>query len=77
MPGVRKDEIRVELEDSRYLIIRTEAIDESTQPTKTFMRKFQLPSMIDVDGISAGYDEITRTIRTSCKSSLKNHNYLV
>ena len=49
----------MELEDSRYLIIQTEAIDESTQPTKIFMRKFQLPGMI---GISAGYEDGVSTV---------------
>lgn len=62
LPGVRKEEIRVELEDSRYLIIRTEAIDESTKPAKSFMRKFRLPDMIDVDGISAGYEDGVLTV---------------
>lgn len=62
MAGVRKEEIRVELEDSRYLIIRTEAIDESTKPAKSFMRKFRLPDMIDVDGISAGYEDGVLTV---------------
>ena len=62
LPGVRKEEIRVELEDSRYLIIRTEAIDESTKPAKSFMRKFRLPDMIDIDGISAGYEDGVLTV---------------
>lgn len=58
MAGVRKEEIKVEVEDSRYLIIRTEAIDdESSEPAKRFMRKFRLPGMVDIDGISAGYED--------------------
>ena len=58
----------MELEDSRYLIIQTEAIDESTQPTKIFMRKFQLPGMI---GISAGYEDgvLTVTVPRSISTS--------
>jgi HSP20 family protein len=55
MAGVRKEEIKVEVEDSRYLIIRTEAIDESSEPAKSFMRKFRLPGMVDIGGISAAY----------------------
>ncbi|KAL0305919.1 UNVERIFIED_CONTAM: class V heat shock protein [Sesamum radiatum] len=56
IPGVRKEEIRVEVEDSRYLIIRTEAANESTEePYRNFNRKFRLPGQVDVDGISAEY----------------------
>ncbi|KAG6641657.1 15.4 kDa class V heat shock protein [Carya illinoinensis] len=62
LPGVRKEEIKVEVEDSRYLIIRTEAVDESSEPAKSFMRKFRLPGMIDLDGISAGYEDGVLTI---------------
>ncbi|KAJ0966151.1 hypothetical protein J5N97_027289 [Dioscorea zingiberensis] len=54
LPGVRKEDIRVEVEDSRYLIIRTElCADEGT--ARSFMRKFRLPQMVDIDGISAGF----------------------
>ncbi|KAI3456439.1 hypothetical protein Pfo_013102 [Paulownia fortunei] len=56
IPGVRKEEIRVEVEDSRYLIIRTEAADQSTeQPYRIFNRKFRLPRQVDVNEISADY----------------------
>nr|WLR90814.1 HSP17.6B [Selenicereus monacanthus] len=57
LPGVRKEEIKVEAEDSTYLIIRTEAIVESLAPSRRFMRKFRLPGWVDVDGISAGYED--------------------
>ncbi|PNY17768.1 class V heat shock protein, partial [Trifolium pratense] len=53
MAGVRKEELRVEVEDSKYLIIRTE---ESTEPDRKFMRKFRLPGRIEIDGISAEYE---------------------
>ncbi|KAK6124469.1 hypothetical protein DH2020_041790 [Rehmannia glutinosa] len=52
IPGVRKEEIRVELENSRYLIIRTEAAEEAC---RSFNRKFRLPARVDVNGISAEY----------------------
>ncbi|KAF2304978.1 hypothetical protein GH714_000843 [Hevea brasiliensis] len=42
-PGVRKEEIKVEIEDSMFLIIRTEAIAELTKTVENFMRKFRLP----------------------------------
>ncbi|KAJ0018872.1 hypothetical protein Pint_10935 [Pistacia integerrima] len=51
LPGVRKEEIKVEVEDSIYLIIRTEAIDESRCP---FMRKFRLPGMVNIDSYEDG-----------------------
>lgn len=66
MTGVEKEKIRVEVEDSRYLIIRTEAgnddDEESTPPARSFMRKFRLPGMVDVDGISAGYRDGVLTV---------------
>lgn len=65
----------MELEDSRYLIIRTEAIDESTEPVRSFMRKFRLPRMIDVDGISAGYEEGVLTV-TVPRSSVRRGFYI-
>ncbi|KAL3522020.1 hypothetical protein ACH5RR_014854 [Cinchona calisaya] len=65
LPGVKKEEIRVELEDSRYLIIRTEAAaaNESTEAAKNFLRKFRLPDRVDVDGISAGYEDGVLTVK--------------
>ncbi|CAL5410744.1 unnamed protein product [Camellia sinensis] len=62
LPGVRKEEIRVEVEDSKYLIIRTAAADESTKPARSFLKKFRLPGMIDVNGISAGYEDGVLTV---------------
>ncbi|KAH7837224.1 hypothetical protein Vadar_011298 [Vaccinium darrowii] len=63
LPGVRKEEIRVEMEDSIYLVIRTEsAPGESTEPAKSFLRKFRLPGMVDVNGISAGYENGVLTV---------------
>ncbi|XP_019169296.1 PREDICTED: 15.4 kDa class V heat shock protein [Ipomoea nil] len=64
LPGVEKEKIRVEVEDSRYLIIRTEGgnDDESMPATRSFMRKFRLPGMVDVDGISAGYRDGVLTV---------------
>lgn len=60
--GVRKEEIKVEVEDSKYLIIRTEAIDHSAVPPRRFARKFRLPTRVDVDGISAGYEDGVVTV---------------
>ncbi|KAG0545126.1 hypothetical protein BDA96_02G334900 [Sorghum bicolor] len=55
LPGVRKEEIRVEVEDARYLVIRTELDDDDDAGARSFDRKFRLPGMVDVDGISAAY----------------------
>ncbi|CAH9093526.1 unnamed protein product [Cuscuta epithymum] len=57
LPGVEKEKIRVEIEDSIYLIIRTEESGESS-----FMRKFRLPGMNCVDQISAGYIDGVLTV---------------
>ncbi|KAL9236621.1 hypothetical protein vseg_011266 [Gypsophila vaccaria] len=56
LSGVRKEEIKVEVEDSIYLIIRTEVEHDSNESPKRFMRKFRLPRRVDIDGISAGYE---------------------
>lgn len=62
LPGVRKEEIKVEVENSRYLIIRTEGVSESTEPAKNFMRKFRLPERVDINGISADYENGVLTV---------------
>ncbi|XP_077243592.1 15.4 kDa class V heat shock protein-like [Tasmannia lanceolata] len=62
LPGVRKEEIRVELEDSHYLIIRTERDEESTEAMRKFMRKFRLPERVNLDGISATYENGVLTV---------------
>ncbi|TVU38867.1 hypothetical protein EJB05_12262 [Eragrostis curvula] len=58
LPGVRKEDIRVEVEDARYLVIRTEldaAAQQEEEERRSFARKFRLPGMVDADGISAEY----------------------
>lgn len=52
----------MEVEDSSYLIIRTEAANETTEPIRSFMRKFRLPGMVDMDGISASYRDGVLTV---------------
>lgn len=53
----------MEVEDLRYLKIRTEAAEESGEPAQSFMRKFRLPGMVDVHGISARYEDGVLTVR--------------
>ncbi|XP_062186376.1 18.8 kDa class V heat shock protein-like [Phragmites australis] len=63
LPGVRKEEIRVEVEDARYLAIRTELDEgEGDGRRRSFSRKFRLPGMVDVDGISAEYTQGVLTV---------------
>ncbi|KNA22011.1 hypothetical protein SOVF_038010 [Spinacia oleracea] len=62
LPGVRKEEVKVELEDSKYLIIRTEAGDHSVDPPRRFTRKFRLPGRVNLDGISAAYEDGVLTV---------------
>ena len=62
MAGVRKEELKVEVEDSRYLTIRTEAVDESTEPARKFKRKFRLPGRVDLDAVSAVYEDGVLTV---------------
>ncbi|XP_008780388.2 15.4 kDa class V heat shock protein [Phoenix dactylifera] len=64
--GVRKEDIRVEVEDSRYMVIRTEESEDGGESPerdrRSFMRKFRLPQMVNVDGISAGYEDGVLTV---------------
>ncbi|KAJ1291119.1 hypothetical protein BS78_02G294100 [Paspalum vaginatum] len=66
LPGVRKEEIRVEVEDARYLVIRTELgldLDAgAAAAARSFDRKFRLPGMVDADGISAAYTHGVLTV---------------
>ncbi|KAL6282087.1 hypothetical protein ACE6H2_013016 [Prunus campanulata] len=62
LPGVRKEEIKVEVPDSIYLIIRTQRIDEATDPSRNFMRKFRIPGRVDLERISAGYEDGVLTV---------------
>ncbi|XP_048554863.1 18.8 kDa class V heat shock protein-like [Triticum urartu] len=58
LPGVKKEEIRVEIEDGRYLVIRTEldAGDAEVHGRRgSFARKFRLPGMVNTDGITTDY----------------------
>ncbi|KAI3440140.1 SHSP domain-containing protein [Psidium guajava] len=75
LPGVRREEIRVEVEDSRYLIIRTEAVEESREPARSFMRKFRLPHLVDVNGISAVYEDGVLTVKVP--GSLARRGFLI
>lgn len=61
--GVKKEEIRVEVEDSRYLIIRTERTNDSTKPGRSFMSKIRLPSMINIEATLAVYKDGHLTVR--------------
>ncbi|PRQ28486.1 putative small heat shock protein HSP20 [Rosa chinensis] len=75
LPGVRKEEIKVEVEDSIYLIIRTQRLDdgdeESTEARRTFTRKFRLPGTVDIERISAAYEDgvLTITVPRSLRRS--------
>ncbi|EEF43888.1 heat-shock protein, putative [Ricinus communis] len=51
----------------------TQSTDEATRPpAKSFMRKFRLPGSVDIDGISAGYEDgvLTVTVPRSYKRGL-------
>lgn len=61
IPGARMEEIKVEVEDSKFLIIRTE-FEASSERRRSFMRKFRLPRGVDVEGISAGYENGVLTV---------------
>ncbi|KAF8114973.1 hypothetical protein N665_0030s0022 [Sinapis alba] len=60
LPGLRKEDIKVEIEDSIYLIIRTESTE--ILPVRSLKRKFRLPESIDMIGISASYENGVLTV---------------
>ncbi|VVB12151.1 unnamed protein product [Arabis nemorensis] len=71
LPGLRKEEIKVEIEDSIYLIIRTE-----TTERPSFKRKFRLPDSIDITGISAGYEDGVLTVIVP-KMALRRRSFFI
>ncbi|KAI3718732.1 hypothetical protein L6452_19614 [Arctium lappa] len=78
IPGVRKEDIRVEVEDSKYLIIRTESVDDMMMMIagrRTFMKKFRLPDTIDVNRISASYENGVLTV-TVPRSFVRREFYI-
>ncbi|KAJ3705287.1 hypothetical protein LUZ61_008992 [Rhynchospora tenuis] len=71
LPGLRKEEIRVEVEDSKYMVIRTELCDTGAGTEedaaermrfRSFNRKFRLPVRVDMDGITARYEDRVLTV---------------
>lgn len=54
----------MEVEDSKYMIIRTEgaAVDDDDERRPEFIRKFRLPEMVDVEGIAAKYEDGVLTV---------------
>nr|CAD1819238.1 unnamed protein product [Ananas comosus var. bracteatus] len=63
---VRREEIRVEVEDSLYMVIRTELLDDGDDDNSErrlgFMRKFRLPRLVNLDHISADYENGILTV---------------
>uniref|UniRef100_A0A0C9S653 TSA: Wollemia nobilis Ref_Wollemi_Transcript_11815_733 transcribed RNA sequence n=1 Tax=Wollemia nobilis TaxID=56998 RepID=A0A0C9S653_9CONI len=51
LPGARKEDIRVELEDARYLRIASERERGNCE------RKFRLPEQVDVESITAKFED--------------------
>ena len=62
MVGVAKEKMRMEVEISRYLMIRTEVVDESREPTRKFERNFRLLGRVYLNGISIGYEDGVLTV---------------
>ncbi|KAF3330055.1 class V heat shock protein [Carex littledalei] len=71
LPGLRKEEIRVEVEDSLYMVIRTELCNtgigteeekEERMRQRSFNRKFRLPVRVDLEGITARYEDGVLTV---------------
>lgn len=57
----------MEVEDSLYMVIRTELLDHSDadggeRRRRGFMRKFRLPRLVNLDHISADYENGVLTV---------------
>ncbi|XP_042427822.1 15.4 kDa class V heat shock protein-like [Zingiber officinale] len=73
LAGLRKEDIRVEVEDSKYMIIRTERAvidDDGDEHRPEFIRKFRLPETVDVEGIVAKYEDGVLTVTVPRSMSL-------
>ncbi|KAG0579044.1 hypothetical protein KC19_4G068100 [Ceratodon purpureus] len=72
LPGLRKEDVRVQIEDGRTLSISGQRQKEEVQKTDTwhrverssgsFMRKFRLPESADLDHITAKVDSGVLTV---------------
>ncbi|KAG0579150.1 hypothetical protein M758_4G076800 [Ceratodon purpureus] len=72
LPGLRKEDVQVQIEDGRMLSIRGQRKKEEVQKTDTwhrverssgsFMRKFRLPESADLDHITAKVDNGVLTV---------------
>ncbi|KAJ3705285.1 hypothetical protein LUZ61_008990 [Rhynchospora tenuis] len=71
LPSLRKEEIRVEVEDSKYMVIRTELCDigagteqdaAERMRRKSLNRKFRLPVRLNLDEITARYEDGVLTV---------------
>jgi HSP20 family protein len=72
LPGLRKEDVKVQVEDGRMLSISGQRQKEEVQKTDTwhrverssgqFMRKFRLPESADLDHISAKVDSGVLTV---------------
>ncbi|CAH8390883.1 unnamed protein product [Eruca vesicaria subsp. sativa] len=74
LPDLRKEDIKVEIEDSMYLIIRTETTERS--PVRSLRMRFRLPESIDMIGISASYENGVLTVIVP-KRVLRRRSFLI
>jgi len=76
LPGIKRDAIEIDIDDSRLIVKGTRAIDDSRsrrseRPRGKFLRSFSVPSSIDQNKIGADYKDGVLQIRLPKRAEQK------
>lgn len=72
LPGVKRDDVTIEIENNRLIISGERKLKEEQKDTRhflsesyygSFMRSFALPSMVDDEKVDATYEDGVLTIK--------------
>jgi len=76
LPGIKRDAIEIDIDESRLIVKGTRAIDDSRsrrseRPRGKFLRSFSVPSSIDRNKIGADYKDGVLQIRLPKRAEQK------
>ena len=76
LPGIRRDDIEIDIDDNRLLVKGARAIDDSRsrrseRPRGKFLRSFSVPASIDQNKIGADYKDGVLQIRLPKRAEQK------
>jgi HSP20 family protein len=76
LPGIKRDAIEIDIDESRLIVKGTRAIDDSRsrrseRPRGKFLRSFSVPSSIDQNKIGADYKDGVLQIRLPKRAEQK------